>query len=143
MKNAILIAVIVAAFIIGFVIADYCELLLAIHKDGARSVRFHFKFQDLTNGKTLTGVTIESPGRSVITPNKTETSSDGIIHGVVMIGWGCKQTILFEKPNFYQSMKNKNIEFTFSHPSYRTETRTFTVKELKQTQTIELTASVK
>ena len=139
MKKAIPITVIVAAFIVAFVIADYCELLLSMHVDGAVPVRFHFKFQDITNGRLLTDVKIESPGRTVRTPNKSETAPDGITHGLIMIGLGYTKTILFEKPSVYQVVQNKKIEFAFNHPAYRTETRTFTAKQLKQVRTVELT----
>ena len=143
MKKGKLIALIGSALIICFIIADYCELFVVLNVDGARSISFRFKFQDKKTKKPLTNISIKGfyKGRNILHAYHKETGPDNIIKGSIWFGWGCKRTFFFEKPSFYKSVKDRTIEFEFSHPSYQTETMTFTVEQLKKIQTIKLTPS--
>lgn len=133
MKKAILI---IGVLIIIFVIADYCGLLFpVVHGDGMKNVHFQFKISDLESGNPITKVTIKSPygehGRE--RPVRGKVDRAGIIRGTVGVGWSYNRTLLFRKESVV-----KDVELVFMHPSYRTETRTFLVKELRKTQTIKL-----
>ena len=135
MKKAILI---IGVLIISFVVVDYCELLFpVVHSDGMKDVYFQFKISDLKSGNLITEVTIKSPygehGRE--RPVQRKVDRTGTIRGTVGVGWSCNSTLLFRKES---SLKDRLIEFVFMHPSYQTNTKTFSVKELKKTQIITL-----
>ena len=138
MKKAILI---IGVVIISFVVLDYCELLFPVVLiDGAKVVPFQFRIRDARDGTSVTDVTIKSPvGEDnvdrVIGSVREEADRGGIIRGAIAVGHGWKSTLLFKKED---SLKDRLIEFVFMHPSYQTKTKTFSVKELKKTQTITL-----
>ena len=139
MKKVVLILV---ALVIFFVVADYCELFVVVQVNGGKPVPFRFTIRDYKSGNSLTDVTITSPigengGDRIMGSVREE--SDGVFRGAVLVGYGYKGTFLFKKDTTW---KNRRIEFRFTHPSYRTETRMFLVKELAKTQTVELTPAL-
>ena len=138
MKKAI---VIIGVLVIGFVLVDYSELLFpVVHADGAKNVYFQFKISDLKSGNPITEVTIKSPygkhGRE--RPVHGQLDRTGTIRGSVDVACSWNRTFLFRKES---SLKDRLIEFVFMHPSYQTKTKTFSVKELKEIQTIKLLAT--
>ena len=136
--------VIITVLFVAFVIADYCELFVAVYVDGGKPVPFHFRLRDHKSGSYLSGVIIKSPiayndGDRIMKSVREE--SDGVFRGAVLVGYGYRGTFLFKKDE--TPWKNQRIEFTFTHPSYRTETKTFLAKELAKTQTVELTPGLR
>jgi hypothetical protein len=144
----LLVGTLAAAFVVG----DYFEVFGCINADGVGCVGCRFKFRDRRSRKTLAGVTIRSyrwirtcrsSDAALIEEDlrsafENEPDGEGIVRGWVHIWVSERRTLLFEKYNSLKAGQGGPIEFVFRHPSYRSETRTFTIRQLAQIQTIEL-----
>ncbi|HUT28465.1 MAG TPA: hypothetical protein VMX13_01640 [Sedimentisphaerales bacterium] len=156
MKKTKLIGVIVllvAALAAAFVVGDYFEVFGCINADGVGRVGCRFKFRDHRSRETLAGVTVRSyrwirtyrsSDAALIEEDlrsafENEPDGEGIVRGWIHIWVSERRTLLFEKYNSLKAGQGGPIEFVFSHPSYGTETRTFTIRQLGEIQTLELT----
>lgn len=132
MKKKIIIGAI--AFIILFVVADYCELLKCLHIDGAIVKRVRFRFID-SRDNSINNVSITAylnnhdlGGRFVY-----DDKDPSVIYGQVGIGASWKQTIFFRKSNPHnRKINKKELKFVFQCPDYIEQEKTFLVKDLKE-----------
>ncbi len=74
----------------AFVVADYCELLMVLNKDGARGVKYTFKLLDQNDGKPLAGVAMKAicGNREFRCYYSGQATPKGGISGYIMIPWG-------------------------------------------------------
>jgi hypothetical protein len=140
-----LVILIMSGLAAAFVIADYLELFGAVLSNGGGWIPCRFKIREQGSGKPVTGVSIRSRAR--MSPELTfdlsseftkQANAEGIVQGRVHNSFCAKRTLLFEKYFHRLLAEGDRVEFEFSHPSYRTDTRTFTVKELAEVRTVEL-----
>ena len=132
MKKKIIIGAV--AFIILFVVADYCELLKCLHIDGAIVKRVRFRFID-SKGNSINNVSIvtylnnnDLGGRFV-----HDDRDPSVVYGQVGIGASWKQTIFFRKSNPHnRKINKKELKFVFQCPDYQEQEKTFLVENIKE-----------
>lgn len=129
-------------FVSGFILADYLELFPSIHKDCSMSLPFTFEFVDAVDAAPVDGVVVNATynGSDVIV--KCHDDIVGTVYVLVKGGgFGYKQTFFFKKPSPRKTIKRineKEIEFSFQHPLYKTFKKTTSKGKLGEIYTVKL-----
>lgn len=156
-------AVIAGAILIAAVLAaDYAGLFVKVHSDIQGVTRFSFKCVDKVTGSPVADVQLacflegkqiptapwpkgtSAPasvgGFIIIMDTGTEGSTrDGTIGGAFQYDASTTRTLFFILDDYGAGeRRKKSVEFVFSHPSYRKETRTYVVGDLKGDTVIKL-----
>ena len=128
----------------GFVLADYLELLVPfiICKDMSKLLVFNFEITDSVNGTPVDGVIINATYKDSDAVIQSNDVGGGIYYIIAHGGsFGYRQTIFFKKPSPRQTIKeikNKEIDFTFQHPLYKTFKKTYQQGKPREIYTVEL-----
>ena len=138
-KRIILIVLVLMA---GFVLADYVGLFPSICKDMGLDLVYNFEIIDSVNGTPVEGVVINATYKDSDAVIKSIDAGGGIYYIRAYGGrFGYTQTIFFKKPSPRQTIKeikNKEIDFTFQHPLYKTFKKTYQQGKPREIYTVEL-----
>ncbi len=108
------------------VVADYCELFMALHKSVGGRIPFTFKLQDQNTSKPLAGLTVKLSYYD--NELQCKATPKGNIDGCIFASGNYTSTLFFNKPNFYKEVGNRKVEFLFFHPSYEIISHTYFIK---------------
>ncbi|MHC5185014.1 MAG: hypothetical protein ACYSPI_12185 [Planctomycetota bacterium] len=132
----------VFGFILGFVIADYLEFFPTLYKDYGMSLPFTFEFVDSVDGTPVDGVVVNATYKDVDVINKYHDVGGGTVYVLARGGgFGYKQTFFFKKPSPRRTIKRineKEIDFTFQHPLYKTYKKTLSKGKRGEIYTVKL-----